>query len=469
MLILNKISKFTIFILILCFALKSSAQTVNYYDKEPQPTITRILFVFDCSLSMVGKWQSDRKITIARNLLSEMLDSIMYVDNVQVALRMYGHQKKFPPQDCDDTKLEVPFGVDNAIGKIKHKLITTSPKGTTPIALSLEAAANDFPQCAHCRNIIVLITDGIEECNGDPCAVSQALQKKGIILKPFIIGIGKDFSAEFECVGTYFDATSEQEFRDALKIVISQALNTTSCQVNLLDIYGNPTETDVNMTFYDNFSGKIMHNFMHTLNTKGLPDTLFLDALLNYNIHIHTIPSVFIDSLKLTPGKHTVVGVNAPQGFLKLKIGTNPVSAKKLNCIVRQHNKMQTLNIQNFSEIEKYITGDYDLEILCLPRVYVDNVNIKQSYTTTVEIPTPGAAVFTMPAKGFASLYIEKDNRLEWVYNLQATGKQEILSLQPGYYRTVYRSKYLNHSIYTVEKSFEIESNKSTKINFSLY
>ncbi|NLF43901.1 MAG: VWA domain-containing protein, partial [Bacteroidales bacterium] len=156
-------------------------------DKEKQQPLTRILFVFDASLSMYARWQSDLRINIARQLLTEVMDSLEGTPNIELALRVYGHQKNFPPQDCNDSRLEVPFGPNN-FGKIRTRLRTIVPRGTTPIAASLEMAANDFPPCQNCRNIIVLITDGIEECGGDPCAVSQALQKKGIILKPFVIG-----------------------------------------------------------------------------------------------------------------------------------------------------------------------------------------------------------------------------------------------------------------------------------------
>jgi len=47
---------------------------------------------------------------IARTILSEILDSIGTLDNIEIALRMYGHTKHFPPQNCNDTRLEVPFG-----------------------------------------------------------------------------------------------------------------------------------------------------------------------------------------------------------------------------------------------------------------------------------------------------------------------------------------------------------------------
>ena len=431
--------------------------------KSPKP-LTRILFVFDASNSMSGRWQSDTKINIAKRLLSNLLDSLKTVPNLQVALRVYGHQKDYIPiQDCDDTRLEVPFSFNN-FERIKHKLQVVQPKGTTPIAKSLEESADDFPACDTCRNIIILITDGIEECNGDPCAASQALQKKGIVLKPFIIGIGKNFAEQFKCVGTYFDATQEESFKYALNIVISQALNSTTAQVNLLDIYGNPTETNVNMTFYDNLSGKIKYNFIHTMNNKGVPDTLVIDPLLTYNITVHTIPSVEKDSIRLTAGKHTVIPINAPQGYLKLKVDTRSGNTKNLPVIVRQQGKMETINVQFFNQSEKYLVGKYDLEVLCLPRLHINNVDVSQSKTTTVEIPAPGFAVIQKSTEGYGSIFAENDNKLEWVYNLKESTTNETVILQPGYYRIIYRSKFLSKSLYTIEKSFKVTMDNTVSI-----
>ena len=430
--------------------------------EKPKP-LTRILFVFDASQSMYGRWQSDTKFNIATKLFSNLLDSLKNVKNLQMALRVYGHQKQFPPQDCNDTRLEVPFSPDN-VARIKHILKTITPKGTTPIAHSLELTVNDFPPCDNCRNIVILITDGLEECGGDPCLVSHDLQKKGIVLKPFIIGIGKNFKSAFECVGTYFDATNEKEFRSALNVIITRALNPTTTQVNLLDIYYKPTETNVNMTFYDNVSGKVKYNFIHCQNTKGVPDTLEIDPLLTYNIVVHTIPPVRKDSVKLTPGIHNVIGIDAPQGFLIFKSGTNS-TIKNLPCIIRKSGESEVINVQDFDQTEKYMIGSYDIDILCLPRINVKNVIIAQSHTTTVDIPLPGIAVIQKTTNGYGSLYIEAKDQLTWIYNLKDNPQQqENLYLQPGNYRVVFRSKFANKASYTVEKSFEVIPGQTTNI-----
>ncbi len=452
--------------MVLVFMFLSLGMFAQATKELPKPKqTTRILFVFDGSLSMYGRWQSDTKFNIAVKLFSNILDSLHAQPNLELALRMYGHLKPIPPQDCSDSRLEVPFGKDN-IAQIKKVLRSTVPKGTTPIAYALSQAANDFPDCYNCRNIVILITDGLEECGGDPCAVSTDLQKNGIVLKPFIVGIGKNFRDQFECVGTYFDASNETGFRSALNIIISRSLNPTSLQVNLLDAFGKPTETNVNMTFYDHFSGIPKYNFIHSFNVKGLPDTLEIDPLITYDIVVHTIPPVRKDTVKLTPGKHNIVGIDAPQGYLEFKT-TGNTTLKSLPSIIRRHGTEGTISVQQFDQVEKYLTGFYDVEMLCFPRIMANNVEIRQSQTTTLEIPTPGIAVIQKPTNGYASIYQDKNNQMIWLYNLRDTPQlQESLYLQPGNYKVVFRSKYSNQSSTTTEKSFKVEPGQTVNLKF---
>src|SRR6056297_3237362 len=340
--------------------------TTTSFGQQPD-RCTRILFVLDASRSMTGNWESARKIDVARRLLSRMVDSLDKKDNVEMALRVYGHQSYVPTQDCEDTRLEVPFSQGNA-GKIQITLKTLVPKGTTPIAYSLSQAADDFPD-DDCRNVIILITDGIEACEGDPCAVSRDLQKRGIVLKPFVVGIGldPDFKETFNCVGKYYDASNEERFEDVMGVVISQALNNTTVQVNLLDAYGNATETNVGMTFYDMFSNRPRYNYFHTINLRGVPDTIILDPLSEYRMVVHTLPPVVKDSITISPGAHNLVGVDAPRGTLLLQ---RPRGAqyRDLQFLVNDLNG-SLINVQAVDEKERYITNLYNIEVLTLPRL----------------------------------------------------------------------------------------------------
>ncbi|MDR1973061.1 MAG: VWA domain-containing protein [Bacteroidales bacterium] len=442
------------------------AQKINVTDDLDTKMLNRILIIYDASNSMNARWQSDTKMKITKRLLIEMLDSLQNVPRLQMALRIYGHQSQYPPLDCHDTKLEVPFSPDNTnnIKKITNKIKNLVPKGATPIAYSLEQAVEDFPPCHNCRNIIILITDGIEECDGDPCEASLYLQKKGISLKPFIIGVGDDFSNSFDCVGEYFDASKEQDFVNAFNVVISQALNSTTAQVNLLDKSGKPTETNINMTFYDHVSGHVVYNYVHTLNYRGTPDTVTLDPLRVYDLEVQTIPPVRKNSIVVNTGLHNIIAVSVPQGMLQIKMSGS--RASKIPCVIRCADSNSILNVQYLNETRKYLTGLYDVEILSLPRIVLPKVSIDERRTTTIEIPMSGILVFQRTVEGFGSLYSVKQNgKMELVYNFEEYSKTETLYLQPGHYKVINRSKHNMRSSATREKTFSIEPGQTVTVS----
>lgn len=433
-----------------------------------QKVKTRILFLMDASGSMYASMDKDNRINVAKRIMTKLMDSLEGAKGVEVALRLYGHRSPPAQHDCKDTKLEVPFGPHNH-GAIKKEVAKIVPKGTTLIAYSLQQAAYDFPKEPGVRNVIVLITDGIEECNGDPCAVSEALQSNGVILRPFIVGIGgtEDFKKAFECVGRYYDANTEADFDNVLNVVISQALNNTTVQVNLLDAYSKPTESNVNMSFYDMHSGALVYNYMHTLNEKGNPDTLPLDPIYKYRMVVHTLPPVEKKNIEITPGKHTTIGVDAPQGTLLLKV-IGATNYSKLQYIIRQQNQLKTLQVQDANVPEKYIVGKYDLEILSLPRIVQNDVDIKQSYTTTIEIPQPGRLIVTAVTQPYyADIYMMVKNELVWIYKLPVEIRNQNILIQPGKYKIIYRAKGAYRSNQSFERDFTITSGSSTNITLN--
>ena len=429
---------------------------------------SRILFIFDASNSMSGQWDGVSKIGIAREILLDVVDSLEQMPNVEMALRIYGHQSPIPPQDCEDTKLEVPFGPNNA-SRIKQKLRFIYPKGTTPIAHSLELAPYDFPPCKNCRNIILLITDGVEACDGDPCAVSQYLQKKGIILRPFVIGIGDDpgFRETFNCIGEYYDAPSKEKFREALKVVITQALNATSAQLNLLDSHDRPTETDVSVIFYDHLSSRIRYNMVHTINSKGNPDTITLDHLSTYDLVAQTIPPVTLDSVTLIDGIHNTIGIDAPQGYMVVRTSSGKAYDQE-KVLVKRSNGHQTINVQKMGNVNKYLVGKYDLEIPIYPLMQVEDVEIKQSYTTTVEIPAPGYVTFTAQQQGAGTLYqLGPNGGQDWVLNMLENTMTQGYYLQPGSYRVVFRRADLKKTSACVVRDFQVTQGSTETINLN--
>lgn len=426
-------------------------------------SLTRILFVFDASNSMVSKHGSLTRMEGAKKLFGHFIDSLGRYPNMQFALRMYGQTVKYPPGDCNDSKLVVPFAKGNAT-LIKQKVNEAQPTGITPIEHSLTEAANDFPD-TKAVNMIILITDGIEECGGDPCKARQKLVEKGIVFKPFIIGIGlsPEQIKTFECVGTYFDYDSENTFSSISEIVIKQKLNKTSAQVNLLDIASKPSETNVNMTFYDVKKGNYMYNFVQALNGLSRPDTLYIDDYPTYKVIAHTIPPAESEEIRLSQGKHTIIPIDAPQGFLSMTRRAGAYNFnEKIKCVMRKGGDMQTINVQLLNTTEKYIVGDYDIEILTLPRIYMSHVKIDQSKTNTIDIASAGMLSVKALEAGDGCILAE-GQKLEWICNLSSATIQTFY-MQPGNYRIEWRSRSLRGSIYTVEKKFKITSDQETVV-----
>lgn len=448
------------------FLLVYNLTFIIYNSSSAQPT-NRILFIFDDSYSMYAPWNSNIKIEVAKKIMGEFLDSLKTIPNLELALRCYGHTTFIKPErNCKDTKLEIPFASasSNAL-KIKQRIQKLEPLGTTPIAYSLGESAADFTPCSNCRNIIILITDGIEECGGNPCEVSAALQKKGIFLRPFVIGVGLDvkFADVFGCMGKFYDVSNEANFKDVLNLVLTEAISQTTVQVDLLDITKKPTETDVNMTFYDSNTKQAKYNYLHTINHRGNPDTLVLSPNCNYDLVVHTIPPIEKKNIVIQKGKHNVIPVDAPQGYLKLEL-EGKTSNYYPTTVIRKKGEMNTLTIQDFGKTEKYIVGKYDLEILTLPRIKLNNVEILQSTTNTIKVPTPGNVYLTKASKGYGSIFLDDGKKVTWVCNLNSTLQGEIIYLQPGNYKLEFRYESAKETLQTIEKKFIIVSSVTNTI-----
>lgn len=414
---------------------------------------------------MNAKWGKQTRIEAAKELLAKTVDDLQDVPNLEIGLRVYGHQSPITAtfQDCNDTKLEVPFATNN-FSKVKYRIKSIQAKGTTPIARSLEAAADDFPN-QDSRNVIILITDGLEACDNDPCVIAKKLKDKGVKVTPFVIGLGMDLSylEKFRCIGTYEDAETKESFNRVLKNVVAKALLNTTAQINLNDISGAPTETDVTMFLYEAGTTNLKYTYTHTINKFGNPDTLIIDPSLKYDLVVNTIPRVEKKNIALKRNTHNIIEVDAPQGYIRFRY-INAAKPYQIEARIMKSEEHQTINTQRLGTMDKYIVGWYDIEILTLPRTYV-SVNVQQGMKANIDIKAPGFVKYSCGKGITGQIFMENDNgSWEWVCNLDDNSRTGQVRLQPGTYRMVYRQKELKSSTYTVQKDFRINSNKTTVI-----
>lgn len=432
-----------------------------------KPNINRILFVLDVSGSMKEKWGEKTKIETAKELLYKIIDSVEKKNpNVEFGVRAFGYQFPRTERNCKDSKLLIPFAKNNA-EKIKASLEKISPQGMTPIAYSLAQAANDFPPDEKSLNSIIIITDGNENCDGNPCTASQKLLDKRISLRPFIVGLngGESFVEKLKCIGTVLDTKDEPALYNTVGVIIKQTLNTTTAQVNLLDQNQNPTVTNIPFTLYDHASGKILYNFVHTLNEKGNPDTLYLDPVGVYDLELHTFPSLRKENIELVPGKHNIIALDVPSGNLNINCTAASVANNNAQILIRPAKNLKSiLNVQDLNEGGTYISADYKLEILTTPETYFDTTVIAFS-DNNISLPNYGTLSLMSEEKLLASIFIEKNKMLSLVDRFEMNSKTDNRKLQPGEYIIVYKSKSNYDSESTRTQRFVIEEGRVAVIN----
>jgi Ca-activated chloride channel family protein len=335
--------------------------------------------------------------------------------------------------NCKDTKLEVPFGVDNR--KLLHKKLSAiTPQGITPLALSIEKGANDFPKTPG-RNIMIVITDGLESCGGDPCATAAILQKNHVILKPFIVGMGipvELVNDNLDCIGIYRDAEE-----------------------------GRATETNVNMSFYEQEHNQAKYDFYHQMNLRGVPDTLSIDPVDQYLIDIHTIPSLSIGPVSLKNNTHNTFSIKAPQGTLRVDCATK----SSIPILVRQAKTKNTLFVQTTNSALRYLCGNYQATVLTLPRISLNDIQLKETQTKTYTIPSAGTLEMTHIGEIYGGVFYLQNGNWVKLYEIKQKSTSDVLELQPGNYKVIYRHKEQKKMKQTQVKDFSISSGLLTRIS----
>lgn len=440
----------------ICFA-----ATAQENIEQKLPEITRILFVLDGSGSMNAQWgTNESRMDVAKRILTNLVDSLRINPKVELALRVYGHRYSRQSNNCTDSQLEVPFGLKNH-NAIISEIKDITPRGVTPITYSLLQAAKDFPVNKAYRNIVILITDGVESCGGDPCQASIELQKKGVFLRPFIIGLGVPGGKVLDCVGKFIDAEDAHSFNKILNTAIETTFANTTVSVELLDGKNKPVESNLSISFLNSMTGTAAYEFVHYLDPFGKPDSVQIDPVLAYDIVVNTLPPVILKNVNITNGQHNVVPIPVPQGTLIVKPEGkgNPFAV-----VVRQSGKSEILHQQNSNQARRYLQGQYEVETLTLPR-RIFRITLEAEKTITITLPSAGAVNINTLAVGFGSVFeILETGESKWVCNLEENLSSHFLNLLPGNYKIAFRARRSPGSKYTAIKNFQVTAGQTLNV-----
>jgi hypothetical protein len=183
---------------------------------------SQIELILDVSGSMKRPIEGRQRMDVAKDVMVQVIKELP--DDARVALRFYGHRiREGRPGDCQDTELVFPFGRINKAAMIA-RVRALKALGTTPIAYTLRQVAKDFGS-APGEKLVILVTDGKEECGGSPSAVVSEMVAKGIKVRLNIVGFALAEAAvrqEMERVakitgGKFYDAQNAKALRQALQ------------------------------------------------------------------------------------------------------------------------------------------------------------------------------------------------------------------------------------------------------------
>lgn len=176
----------------------------------------RTMIVLDASGSMWGQIDGKTKVEIAREVLGTVLNELPA--ETELGLVAYGHRKR---GDCSDIEVAVEVAPGTAQSIIDFAN-STRFQGKTPLSEAVRVAAESMRSTEE-KATVILVTDGIETCNADPCALGAELEKTGVDFTAHVVGFGltEDEGKAVACLaeetgGQYLPAADADQLTDAL-------------------------------------------------------------------------------------------------------------------------------------------------------------------------------------------------------------------------------------------------------------
>lgn len=176
----------------------------------------KVIIILDASGSMWAQIDGKPKLEIARESLRTVLQSVPADD--EIGFMAYGHRTK---GSCEDIELIVPPQAGSA-SAISAAADSMKFLGKTPLTAAVKQAAEALKYTED-KATVVLITDGLETCGGDPCALGKELKETGVDFRADVVGFGltADEGKQIACLaentgGKYIQASDEKALQEAL-------------------------------------------------------------------------------------------------------------------------------------------------------------------------------------------------------------------------------------------------------------
>lgn len=225
-----------------------------------EPTVVAAVTSLDVLIDASGSMNAPLGMTefTKFEMVKEAVEDVLLAASQQrefprnIGIRVFGASKAVSEGDCTDTESIVDIGPLD-LKTVVVGLKSVKPQGLSPIATALEQAAEDFPADFTGDKVVLLIADGADTCERDPCSVAVQLREAphNVIVQVIGFDVSSQDQSTLQCIadrsgGTFQLARNEAELRRA----IDEALNANVPYNLRLTVTAGPTPLPATITVF---------------------------------------------------------------------------------------------------------------------------------------------------------------------------------------------------------------------------
>jgi Ca-activated chloride channel family protein len=336
----------------------------------------KVIYILDASGSMLARVGTEEKMGMARRVLKDSIAKLP--DTTNVGLIAYGHRRK---NDCADIELLSQLKpIDKAA--LAQQIDALKPSGMTPISNSLQQAFDVVrSQTGGGRVTVVLVSDGLETCKGDPCKLTRDAKQAGLDIVVHVIGfdVGKVEVAQLECVaqagnGLYLGAENAEELAAALAGAVAPAA-TAESRLSVKAMHEGKL-TDVTVRVFRAGTREEVTTGRTYSAAETNPRVLPLPAG-TYDVEVQPVtlrdlPARKLDGIKIAAGETVERTISFGTGELAIEVTRNGKLSDASITIYKAGTKQQAASSRSYTQAThnpamfRIEPGVYDVEIKAL-------------------------------------------------------------------------------------------------------
>ena len=370
--------------------------------KTGTPASANLLFILDASGSMWGRVEGEPKAVVAKEVMSGLVRQLPA--DARAGLIAYGHNRK---GDCMDIESLVALGPLDRDAMIKQ-IEGLNAIGMTPLTASVQQAIEQLRQTEQSASI-VLVSDGLESCGGDPCDAVRAARQSGVDFRLHVVGfdLGDTDTGQLQCMadaggGRFFSADNADELAGALDEAVQAGPEPVAASTGAIELSVTGNGEPIGAFTYVYKAGtdeEVARN--HALEEGKARYEL---AAGDYDIRVRakgiSAPDQRLEDIPVTDGGTTERSVDFSTGTVELTVTTNGIPLKARTYIqYADSHEEASRDGTNGDGVARYTipVGEYRIQVrpdgISAPDQFIDSVMVEAGQTTVKRLEIPSGTV----------------------------------------------------------------------------